>query len=56
MKRNPAWAEAEADMEKKFNSFLFVDTIIPNLKNLGLMNERTEPRYRDLGVLEMYAG
>ena len=56
MKHNPAWAEAEADMDKKFNSFLFVDTIVPNLKNLGLMNERTEPRYRDLGVLEMYAG
>jgi hypothetical protein len=56
MKRNPAWAQAEADMDKKFNSFLFVDTIVPNLKHLGLMNERTEPRYRDLGVLEMYAG
>jgi hypothetical protein len=56
MARNPAWREAEADMEKKFNSFLFVDTIIPNLKNLGLLNDRTEPRYRELGVMEMYAG
>ncbi|HYA35930.1 MAG TPA: ferritin-like domain-containing protein [Candidatus Binataceae bacterium] len=56
MSRNPAWRDAEQDMERKFNSFLFVDTIIPNLKNLGLLNERTEPWYRDLGVLEMYAG
>ena len=56
MQNNPAWEEAERDMEKRFNSFLFVDTIIPNLKNLDLLNARTEPWYRQLGVLEMYAG
>jgi hypothetical protein len=56
MAKNPQWKAAEDEMEKRFNSFLFVDTIIPNLKNLGLLNERTEPWYRQLGVLEMYAG
>ncbi len=56
LKRNPQWAAAEQDMERKFNSFLFVDTIVPNLKHLDLLNERTEPWYRELGVLDMYAG
>ncbi|MGH7948329.1 MAG: ferritin-like domain-containing protein [Candidatus Binataceae bacterium] len=53
MKRNPKWAEAENDMERRFNSFLFVDTIIPCLKQLGLLNRRTEPWYRELGVMEI---
>jgi rubrerythrin len=56
MKRNPQWAAAEQEMERKFNSFLFVDTIVPNLKHLDLLNQRTEPWYRELGVLDMYAG
>jgi len=38
------------EMERRFNPFLFVDTIIPCLKQLGLINQRTEPWYRDLGV------
>jgi rubrerythrin len=53
MHRNPAWAEAENQMEKQFNSFLFVDTIIPCLRQLDLINDRTESWYKQLGVMEM---
>jgi rubrerythrin len=51
--RNPEWQKAENDMERQFNSFLFVDTIIPCLRQLDLINDRTEPWYRQLGVMEM---
>jgi hypothetical protein len=51
--RNPEWQKAENDMERQFNSFLFVDTIIPCLRQLDLINDRTEPWYRKLGVMEM---
>jgi len=36
---------SEAEMDKQFNSFLFVDTIIPCLRQLNLINDRTEPWY-----------
>jgi hypothetical protein len=51
--RNPAWAAAENDMEKQFNSFLFVDTIIPCLRQIDLINDRTESWYQQLGVMQM---
>jgi hypothetical protein len=53
MHRNPAWAQAENDMEKQFNSFLFVDTIIPCLRQIDLINDRTESWYQQLGVMQM---
>ena len=49
----PAWAAAENDMEKQFNSFLFVDTIIPCLRQIDLINDRTESWYQQLGVMQM---
>ncbi len=55
LRRNPGWQQAENEMEQRFNSFLFVDTIVPAMRQIGLMNERTEPWYRDLGVLQMAA-
>ncbi len=55
MHRDPNWAKAENEMEQRFNSFLFVDTIIPCLRQLDLINDRTESRYRDLGVMQMAA-
>jgi rubrerythrin len=51
--RNPEWQKAENDMERQFNSFLFVDTIIPCLRQLDLINDRTEQWYKQLGVMEM---
>jgi hypothetical protein len=51
--RNPAWAQAESEMEKQFNSFLFVDTIIPCLRQIDLINDRTESWYQQLGVMQM---
>src|SRR6266404_202696 len=53
MHRNPAWQQAENDMEKQFNSFLFVDTIIPCLRQIDLINDRTESWYQQLGVMQM---
>ncbi len=53
--RNPEWQKAENEMERQFNSFLFVDTIIPCLRQLDLINDRTEPWYRQLGVMEIAA-
>src|SRR5262249_3038472 len=52
VKRNPKWMEAEQEMEKQFNSFLFVDTIIPCLRQIDLINDRTESWDRQLGVME----
>jgi rubrerythrin len=53
--RDPNWHKAETEMEQRFNSFLFVDTIIPCLRQLDLLNQRTEPWYRQLGVMQMAA-
>jgi rubrerythrin len=55
LRRDPNWQKAENEMEQRFNSFLFVDTIIPCLRQIDLINERTEPWYRQLGVMQMAA-
>ena len=39
----PNWAE--------LNSLIYMHTVVPNLRNLGLITERTHDRYRDLGML-----
>ena len=39
----PNWSE--------LNSMPYMHTVIPNLKGLGLLTERTESRYRKLGML-----
>jgi hypothetical protein len=39
----PNWAE--------LNSMPYMHTVMPNLKNLGLVTERTESKYRALGML-----
>ncbi|MFN8545348.1 MAG: ferritin-like domain-containing protein [Candidatus Binatia bacterium] len=36
---------------KQFNSELFMHTVVPNLARLGLITERTEQRYRDVGIM-----
>ena len=53
LKRNTQWRDVELGLMKQFNSFLFVDTIIPCLRQIDLINERTEGWYKDLGVMEM---
>jgi len=35
----------------EFNSLMYMHTVMPNLKSLGLVTERTEQQYRDLGIL-----
>ncbi|MGH7815683.1 MAG: ferritin-like domain-containing protein [Candidatus Binataceae bacterium] len=52
---NPAWQQAEKALERQMHSFLFVDTIIPCLRQLDLINDRTEPWYRELGVMDLAA-
>ena len=39
----PNWAE--------LNSLIYMHTVLPNLRNLGLVTERTESQYRKLGML-----
>jgi len=39
----PNWAE--------LNSMPYMHTVVPNLRNLGLITERTEDRYRELGMI-----
>jgi hypothetical protein len=39
----PNWAE--------LNSLIYMHTVVPNLRNLGLITERTESQYRKLGML-----
>jgi hypothetical protein len=34
-----------------FNSLIYMHTVIPNLKSLGLLTERSEGRWRELGML-----
>ena len=34
-----------------FNSLMYMHTVIPNLRSLGLITERTEERYRKIGVM-----
>jgi hypothetical protein len=33
------------------NSEPFMHTVMPNLKRLGLVTERTEQKYRDVGIV-----
>jgi hypothetical protein len=33
------------------NSLVYMHTVVPNLKNLGLLTERTEDQWRQLGML-----
>ncbi len=35
----------------EINSLMFSHTVLPNLRNLGLLTERTEGRYRGLFML-----
>ncbi len=35
----------------ELNSLMYMHTVMPNLRNLGLVTERTEQKYRDLGML-----
>ncbi len=35
----------------ELNSLMYVHTVIPNLLGLGLITERTESRYRELGIM-----
>ncbi len=37
---------------KMFNRFLFTEVLIPRLGRLGLMSERVQPRYREIGLLD----
>lgn len=39
----PNWAE--------LNSLIYMHTVVPNLRNLGLITDRTRDRYRELGML-----
>jgi hypothetical protein len=39
----PNWAE--------LNSLIYMHTVVPNLRNLGLITERTADSYRSLGML-----
>lgn len=39
----PNWAE--------LNSIIYMHTVVPNLRNLGLITERTDSQYRQLGML-----
>jgi 1,2-phenylacetyl-CoA epoxidase catalytic subunit len=34
-----------------FNSEIYMHTVMPNLRRIGLVTERTAPRYRELGIL-----
>jgi len=36
---------------KQFNSEVYMHTIVPNLVRLGLITERSESKYRDVGIL-----
>ncbi len=47
------WVKKVLSLEgwNMFNSYLYMHTVMPNLKRLGLVTERTEGRYRELGIL-----
>ena len=44
-----AWVN-RPDKPNRFNSFMFADTIIPALRKLGLLTDRTKSLYASLGV------
>ena len=35
----------------EFNCLFYMHTVVPNLKKLGLLTERTEPKWREVGML-----
>jgi hypothetical protein len=35
----------------EINSMIYMHTVVPNLRNLGLLTERTESRWRELGMI-----
>jgi hypothetical protein len=35
----------------EFNSLIYMHTVVPNLKNLGLITERTEEHWRKVGIM-----
>jgi len=35
----------------EINSLMFMHTVMPNLKNLGLLTERTEAKYREISIV-----
>lgn len=35
----------------EFNSMIYMHTVVPNLRKLGLLTERTESRWRDVGMV-----
>ncbi len=37
---------------RTFNSFLFHENLMPRLRRLGMISERTAPRYREIGLLD----
>jgi hypothetical protein len=47
------WRDTIANSEttKAFNRMLFTEVLIPRLQRLGLVSERIEPRYRDIGLV-----
>jgi hypothetical protein len=56
--RHYGWDEEEArrvaldaDIMRRFRNLLFT-RVIPNLKRVGLITERTRPRYAELGILQ----
>ncbi len=40
----------------ELNSIIYTHTVVPNLRNLGLLTERTEHRWRDLGMISDQKG
>ncbi len=41
---------------KDINSVVYMHTVVPNLKNLGLITERTESQWRDVGMISDSSG
>jgi hypothetical protein len=39
-----------------FNSLIYTHTVVPNLRRLGLVTERTESRWREKGMIGGAAG
>jgi len=35
----------------ELNSMIYMHTVVPNLKNLGLITDRTEPKWREVGMM-----
>jgi hypothetical protein len=48
------WRDTIANSQtiKAFNRLLFTGVLIPRLQRLGLISERVEPRYREIGLVD----